>query len=149
MEYGIGKKKLARLGKISASIQKTFDIKQAVYYVELDWTTLIESQPKKAIQYKPAEKFPAVRRDLSLLLDQTVKFGDIEKTAFDAERKLLRQVGLFDVYEGKNLEAGKKSYAISFTLQDSSKTMTDQQVDQAMERVRKALDEKLGAKVRS
>lgn len=149
MEYGIGKKKLARLGKINASIQKTFDIKQAVYYVELDWTTLIESQPKKAIQYKPAEKFPAVRRDLSLLLDQTVKFGDIEKTAFDAERKLLRQVGLFDVYEGKNLEAGKKSYAISFTLQDSSKTMTDQQVDQAMERVRKALDEKLGAKVRS
>jgi phenylalanyl-tRNA synthetase beta chain len=73
---------------------------------------------------------------------------DIEKTSFDAERKLLRQVGLFDVYEGKNLEEGKKSYAVSFILQDSTKTMTDQQVDSAMDRVRKALDEKLGAKVR-
>ena len=81
-------------------------------------------------------------------MDKNVRFADVEKISFDAERKLLRQVGLFDVYEGKNVEEGKKSYAVSFILQDSTKTMTDQQVDSAMDRVRKALDEKLGAKVR-
>jgi phenylalanyl-tRNA synthetase beta chain len=144
----LGKKIVARLGVLDAKIQKAFDIKQAVLYAELNWENLISLLPKNAVQYKPAEKFPPVRRDLSLLMDKNVRFADVEKISFDTERKLLRQVGLFDVYEGKNLEEGKKSYAVSFILQDSTKTMTDQQVDSAMDRVRKALDEKLGAKVR-
>jgi phenylalanyl-tRNA synthetase beta chain len=148
LQYALGKKVVARLGVLDSKIQKTFDIKQAVLYAELNWENLISLLPKNAVQYKPAEKFPPVRRDLSLLMDKGVRFADIEKISFDAERKLLRQVGLFDVYEGKNLEEGKKSYAVSFILQDSTKTMTDQQVDSAMDRVRKALDEKLGAKVR-
>jgi phenylalanyl-tRNA synthetase beta chain len=148
LQYSLGKKIVARLGVLDSKIQKAFDIKQAVLYAELNWENLISLLPKNAVQYKPAEKFPPVRRDLSLLMDKNVRFADVEKISFDAERKLLRQVGLFDVYEGKNLEEGKKSYAVSFILQDSTKTMTDQQVDSAMDRVRKALDEKLGAKVR-
>lgn len=149
LEYKAGKLKLAQIGKVSEKLQKAFDIKQAVYFIDIDWTNMMNAFPKQAIQYKPAEKFPAVRRDLSLLVDLQVKYADIERIAFESERKLLREVGLFDVYEGKNLEAGKKSYAVRFVLQDASKTMTDQQVDAAMDRVRKALDEKLGAKVRS
>jgi phenylalanyl-tRNA synthetase beta chain len=85
---------------------------------------------------------------LSVLIDKAVRYADIEKTAFETERKLLREVNLFDVYEGKNLEAGKKSYAVSFTMQDPSKTMTDQQVDQIMGRIQAALGEKLGATLR-
>ena len=99
--------------------------------------------------YRQPEKFPAVRRDLSLLIDKAVRYADIEKVAFDTERKLLREVNLFDVYEGKNLEIGKKSYAVSFTMQDSTKTMTDQQVDQIMTRIQTALSEKLNATLRA
>lgn len=136
-------------GVLRSDVTKSFDIKQQVYYADLNWDVLVECAAKKAISYKAPEKFPAVRRDLSLLLDKKVEFAEIEKIAFDAEKKLLRKVGLFDVYEGKNLEAGKKSYAVNFTLQDSTKTMTDDQVDAAMSRISKALDEKLGAKIRS
>ncbi|MFZ4786068.1 MAG: phenylalanine--tRNA ligase subunit beta, partial [Flavobacteriales bacterium] len=146
--YSLGKKTLGRVGVVNAAFNKTFDVKNDVLYAELNWETIMNVLPSQAIQYKAPEKYPAVRRDLSLMLDKQVRFADIEKTAFESERKLLRQVGLFDVYEGKNLDAGKKSYAVSFILQDASKTMTDQQVDTAMERIRKALDEKLGAKVR-
>lgn len=136
-------------GLLHNSVAKNFDLKQNVYYADLNWDTLVECVAKKAISYKAPEKFPAVRRDLSLLLEKRIEFTQIEKTAFEAEKKLLRKVGLFDVYEGKNLETGKKSYAVNFTLQDSTKTMTDDQVDAAMTRIVKALDEKLGAKIRS
>lgn len=149
LELKLGKHVIAHVGKVNAKIQKSFDIKLPVFYADIYWESLLNLMPKKAIQYKPADKFPAVRRDLSLLVDLQVKYADIEKVAFESERKLLKEVGLFDVYEGKNLEAGKKSYAVRFVLQDSSKTMTDQQVDAAMQRVSKALDEKLGAKIRS
>lgn len=146
--YMLGKKVLGRVGIVNPAYNKVFDVKNEVLYAELNWESILSALPSQAIQYKAPEKYPAVRRDLSLMLDKQVRFADIEKTAFESERKLLRQVGLFDVYEGKNLEAGKKSYAVSFVLQDATKTMTDQQVDTAMERIRKALDEKLGAKVR-
>jgi phenylalanyl-tRNA synthetase beta chain len=108
----------------------------------------MKSLPQKRVSYQQPEKFPAVRRDLSLLIDKAVRYAEIEKVAIETERKLLREVNLFDVYEGKNLEAGKKSYAISFTMQDSSKTMTDQQVDQIMTRIQAALADKLGAALR-
>ena len=149
MSVSVNKKTIVRWGRVAASLRKAFDIKQDVYYAEIDWDQLIQVLPKNNIQYSAPEKYPAVRRDLSLLMDKQVQFMEIEKIAYETERKLLKEVGLFDVYEGKNLESGKKSYAVSFILQDASKTMTDQQVDATMQKISKALDEKLGAKIRS
>jgi len=133
---------------LQGGVLKAFDVRQEVYFAELNWDNLMKSLPQKRVSYQQPEKFPAVRRDLSLLIDKAVRYAEIEKVAIETERKLLREVNLFDVYEGKNLEAGKKSYAISFTMQDSSKTMTDQQVDQIMLRIQAALADKLGAALR-
>lgn len=149
LECYAGKTLLAKLGSVSSELLKEFDIKQRVLYAEVRWDNIMKALPKEPIQYKEPEKYPAVRRDLSLLLDKAVKYADIERTALETERKLLRGVNLFDVYEGKNMDAGKKSYAISFTLQDASKTMNDQQVDIVMGRIQKALEEKLGASLRA
>jgi phenylalanyl-tRNA synthetase beta chain len=133
---------------LQGGVLKAFDVRQEVYFAELNWDNLMRSLPQKSVSYQQPEKFPAVRRDLSLLIDKAVRYAEIEKVAIETERKLLREVNLFDVYEGKNLEEGKKSYAVSFTLQDSSKTMTDQQVDQIMSRIQAALADKLGAALR-
>ncbi|MFM7729123.1 MAG: phenylalanine--tRNA ligase subunit beta, partial [Flavobacteriales bacterium] len=148
VEVAAGKLSIGILGALHSSILKAFDVKQEVWYAELNWENVLKAIPSKRTSYKQPEKFPAVRRDLSLLIDKAVRYADIEKVAFDTERKLLRDVNLFDVYEGKNLDAGKKSYAVSFTLQDTTKTMTDQQVDQVMTRIQAALLEKLGAGLR-
>lgn len=149
LECTVGKNVLARLGCVSGALLKAFDIKQAVWYAEIYWENILKMIPKADVKYREPEKFPSVRRDLSLLLDKHVKYADIERVAIESEKKLLRSVNLFDVYEGKNLEAGKKSYAVSFVLQDSSKTMTDEQSEQAMMRIQKALEEKLGATLRA
>ena len=100
------------------------------------------------VGYKELTKFPAVRRDLALLVDKAVKFADIEKIAYDTEKKLLKEVELFDVYEGKNLEAGKKSYAVNFILQDENQTLNDKQIDKIMQRLIDNLQTKLQAKLR-
>ncbi|HEY6915268.1 MAG TPA: phenylalanine--tRNA ligase subunit beta, partial [Paludibacter sp.] len=100
------------------------------------------------VQYAELSKFPEVKRDLALLLDKNITFAEIEKIAFETERKLLKKVNLFDVYEGKNLEAGKKSYAVSFLLQDDSKTLTDTQIDGIMKKLQNNYETKLGAKLR-
>jgi len=149
LECSVGKTVIARLGSVNGSLLKSFDVKQTVWYAEIFWENILKILPKADVKYKEAEKFPAVRRDLSLLIDKTVKYADIERLAMESEKKLLRSVNLFDVYEGKNLEAGKKSYAVSFVLQDSTKTMTDDQSEQAMARIQKALEEKLGATLRA
>jgi phenylalanyl-tRNA synthetase beta chain len=143
-----GKMMLGQLGIVNEELQKKFDIKQQVYFAELNWDILLKLWPLKKIQYKAAEKFPSVRRDLSLLVNTGISYADIENAAWSAENKYLKSVNLFDVYEGKNLSEGKKSYAISLALQDASKTMTDQQVDQIMTRIVKALEEKAGAEIR-
>ena len=103
---------------------------------------------KRKISYTEISKFPEVKRDLALLVDKSVRFAEIEKIAFDTDKKLLKNVTLFDVYEGKNLEAGKKSYAVNFTLQDKEKTLTDKQIDGIMQKLIKNLTEKLDAKLR-
>ena len=100
------------------------------------------------ISYKEISKFPAVKRDLALLLDKNVQFAEIEKIAYETEKKLLKEVELFDVYEGKNLEAGKKSYAVSFLLQDESQTLNDKMIDKIMSKLVKNLEDKLGANLR-
>jgi|LakMenEpi03Aug12_release.lakeMendotaPanAssembly.Ray.scaffolds.fasta_scaffold06647_10 phenylalanyl-tRNA synthetase beta chain len=145
---GSGKSSLGIIGDVHTSLLKKFDIKQPVFFAEFSWDAMMKLWPKSKGQYKEPEKFPAVRRDLSLLVDKSVMYGDIEKVAFESERKLLRGVNLFDVYEGKNLDDDKKSYAVSFILQEPTKTLTDQIVDAAMGRILKQIQEKLGATLR-
>lgn len=108
----------------------------------------MDEASKHKVQYSEISKYPEVKRDLALLLDVNVIFAEIEKIAFDTERKLLKSVNLFDVYEGKNLEAGKKSYAVSFILQDETKTLTDNQIDAIMKKLLGNFEGKLGAKLR-
>ena len=100
------------------------------------------------VEYTEISKFPAVKRDLALLIDKNVQFAEIEKIAYETEKKLLKQVSLFDVYEGKNLEAGKKSYAVSFMLQDENATLNEKQIDKIMSKLITNLENKLGAKLR-
>lgn len=149
LECYSGKTLLARIGIASALLLKEFDLSGQVYMADVLWENVVNAIPAAKIAHKEPSKFPAVRRDLSLLLSQATTYSEIEKLAFDTERKLLKSVNLFDVYEGKNLDTGKKSYAVSFMLQDDTKTMTDQQVDVVMKRIQKSLEEKLGATLRS
>ena len=133
-------------------VKKTFlvacEVEQEVYYADFNWSLLMKKLPKKEVSYKELPKFPAVRRDLALLLDSSVKFADIERIAFATEKKLLRRVELFDVYEGKQLEAGKKSYAVAFILQDETKTMNDKQTEAIMSKIIAQLEKQLGATLR-
>jgi phenylalanyl-tRNA synthetase beta chain len=112
------------------------------------WPTVLKGLKNSKVTYQDIPKYPEVKRDLALLLDKTVTFQEVEKTAFDVERKLLKKVVLFDVYEGKNLEPGKISYAVNFTLQDAEKTLQDKQIDNVMQRLIQAFQEKLGATIR-
>jgi len=143
-----GGKKLAVFGIVSNKIQKAFDIDNEVYFADLRWKELMKAIHSVKITYQELSKFPAVKRDLALLLDKNIQFAEIEKIAYETEKKLLRGVSLFDVYEGKNLEAGKKSYAVSFMLQDESQTLTDKVIDKIMSKMVKNLEDKLGAKLR-
>lgn len=140
--------KLAVYGIVHPKIRKKFDIEQEVYYADLNWAALLTEISKHKVQYSEISKFPEVKRDLALLLDKQVSFAEIEKIAYDTERKLLKRVSLFDVYEGKNLEPGKKSYAASFILQDETKTLTDNQIDAIMKKITANLESKVGAKLR-
>lgn len=146
--YTRGGKKLAVFGVVSAKIQKAFDIDNEVYFADLNWAALIKAIRSVKIKYKELSKFPAVKRDLALLIDKSVQFAEIEKIAYETEKKLLHEVSLFDVYEGKNLESGKKSYAVSFLLQDESQTLTDKVIDKIMSKMVKNFEDKLGAKLR-
>ena len=107
------------MGIVSPKICKELDIETDVYYAELSWTLLMKEIKKSKVTFSEISKFPAVKRDLALLLEKNVQFAEIEKIATESERKLLKDVALFDVYEGKNLPAGKKSYAVSFYLSGS------------------------------
>ena len=143
-----GGKLLATLGVIHKRIQKKFDIDHEVYYADINWTELMKAVKNAVVSYKEISKFPAVKRDLALLIDKKVQFADIEKIAYETDRKLLKSVELFDVYEGKNLEAGKKSYAVSFMLQDENATLNDKQIDKFMHKLVQNLEGKLEAKLR-
>ena len=125
-----------------------FDIENPVSFADLDWKNLL----KQNKQYKPVisdlPKYPEVKRDLALLVDKQVRFGDLRKAAFETERKLLKEVYLFDVYEGKTLDLGKKSYALSFILQDNENTLKDKQIENVMQRLQKVFEDKFGAHLR-
>ena len=141
-------RQLGTLGIVNPKLCKAMDIDTDVYYAELSWTLLMKETKKSKVTFSEISKFPAVKRDLALLIDKSVQFSEIEKIAGESERKLLKEVSLFDVYEGKNLPAGKKSYAVSFFLQDEEKTLNDKQIDTIMKKIQSNLEQKLGAQLR-
>ena len=143
-----GGKKLIEMGILSKALLKQFDLQQPVYFAELNWTQLMKATKKNEVLYTEISKQPAVSRDLALLVDQSVEFAQIEQTARQAEKKLLKKVELFDVYEGKNLPAGKKSYAVNFILQDTEKTLNDKQIDAIMQKLIASLKKQLNAELR-
>ncbi|MDP4238980.1 MAG: phenylalanine--tRNA ligase subunit beta [Bacteroidota bacterium] len=146
--YSSSGKKLAVYGIVQPAVLKTADIDAAVYYADINWNAVLAELGDHTVQYAEISKFPEVKRDLALLLDKNIAFAEVEKIAFETERKLLKRVNLFDVYEGKNLESGKKSYAVSFVLQDDSKTLTDNQIESIMKKLQGNYETKLGAKLR-
>ena len=143
-----GGKVLAELGIVSRKLQKDFGILNEVYYADLHWSSLMKTIRKNKVEYTEISKFPAVSRDLALLIDKRVEFAEIEQIARQSERKLLKNVELFDVYEGKNLPEGKKSYAVNFILQDEQKTLNDKQIEIVMNRIIDNLKKQLNAELR-
>ena len=143
-----GGKLIGELGVLSKKIQKAADIDTTVYYCEMNWTALMKLIRNQKVLYTEIAKYPAVSRDLALLIDQNVEFAQIEEIARQTEKKLLKKVELFDVYEGKNLPAGKKSYAVNFILQDTEKTMGDKQIEAIMNKLIANLKQKLNAELR-
>ena len=141
-------KTLATFGQVDKAILKNFDIKQDVFFADIDWDMLMDYSQHTKIEFKHLPKFPAVRRDLAMLVDAGLQFSQIEKLAFAEGKKLLREVSLFDVYKGDKIEQGKKSYAVSFTFLDPEKTLTDQDIDKTMSKLMKKLESELGAVIR-
>ena len=143
-----GGKILAEMGIVSGKLTKAFNIDAPVYFADIRWNQVLRAIKGQNVTYTEISKFPAVSRDLALLLDANVPFAEVERIAYQAEKKLLKAVKLFDVYEGKNLPAGKKSYAVNFILQDETKTLNDKAIDAVMQRLIKSLTEQLGAELR-
>ena len=141
-------KTLGHLGILSKAILKSFDLKQDVFFAELNWAELVKMSTRNKVTYTPLPKTMAVKRDLALLVDNAVTLQQIDATVRESERKLLRDVTLFDVYEGDKLPAGKKSYAINITLQDDERTLNDKQIDAVMNKIITNLRQKVGAELR-
>lgn len=151
LEYGarlmLRDQEIGRLGKVKSLLLKDFGIRQELFYAELNTSLLFRSaSPKLVIQDVP--KFPEVKRDLSLVLDSPVRFDDIRKLILETEKRLIKNIVAFDVYEGENIPKGKKAYALSFTLLDETKTLTDEEIDKTMDRLMRAFEQKLGAVIR-
>ena len=127
---------------------KLVDLEQEVFFAELNWGLLVKMALKKKVEYTDLPKSMPVKRDLALLLDTSVSFEDVENVIRNSEKRLLKSVSLFDVYEGKNLEAGKKSYAVSIVLQDNEKTLQEKQIDAVMNKIIANLQKQLDAKLR-
>ncbi len=142
------KKSISESGWVTKELLNHFDIKNPVYCAFIDWDVLIDSLKIVKINFKELPKTFAVRRDFSLLIDKTVKYSQLKEAARNCDKKLLREINLFDVYEGKNLEPGKKSYALSFTFQDTERTLTDSEIDASMNRIKKSFEEQFGATLR-
>jgi phenylalanyl-tRNA synthetase beta chain len=144
---GQGNNILVEYGVVKKSIQKHFDIKQEVLFADFNWAMVLKLLSNK-IKYTEIPKYPEVRRDLSLLLDDSVSFDSIYNIARQTEKSLLKDINLFDVYQGKNLPEGKKSYTVSFKIQDNTKTLTDVQIDKIMSKLQKNFETELGASLR-
>lgn len=141
-------KALGFIGIVARKQLKAFDIEQEVFYADLDWNQLLKQNKQYKAVINDLPKYPEVKRDFALLVDKSVEFADLARAAFATEKKLLKNVYLFDVYEGKNLEAGKKSYALSFILQDAENTLKDTQIENIMNRMKATFEEKFHATLR-
>lgn len=148
MDIAINRKPVASIGWVNDEILAYFNIKRPVLMADINWDTVIELLAMNRTKFKPISKFPKVRRDLSLLIDESVTFDKIKEIAQKAEKKSLIEVGLFDFYQGKNLEKGKKSYAVKFIFEDQEKTMTDKQIEKMMNKIQSSLQHQLGATLR-
>lgn len=136
------------VGIVSNKLQKYFDLKQPVFYAELSWEKLMKAHKMGMVTFEPLAKYPEVKRDLAMVIPHDITFATLKQVAYQTEPKLLKSVDLFDVYEGDNIEAGKKSYALSFILLDTTKTLTDTAIDKTMQRLIKAYEDKVGAIIR-
>ncbi|MEX0313099.1 MAG: phenylalanine--tRNA ligase subunit beta [Allomuricauda sp.] len=148
LSYSLGKKVIVSFGMVQKSLLKEFDIKQDVFYADFDWDVILDSVSTQNVTFKEIPKFPEVTRDFALLLDEAITFNQVHDIAWKTEKKLLKKVNLFDVYTGKNLPKGKKSYAVSFTLLDEKKTLTDKQIDKIMAKLLANFQKELGAELR-
>lgn len=148
LTYKAGDKHIVSMGILSKAPLKKADVNQEVYYAEFSWENILKAIKNLTITYTPLPKFPSVKRDLALLLDKKVTFKEIKETAFRTEKSLLKSVTLFDVYEGEKLGADKKSYAVSFTLLDEEKTLTDKQIDKIMNKLMGSYKHLFNAEIR-
>ncbi|PHS09514.1 MAG: phenylalanine--tRNA ligase subunit beta [Kordia sp.] len=144
----LGKTKLVEFGIVKRTILKSFGISQEVLFADFNWGNVIEVAKFNKIKFTPISKYPEVKRDFALLLDEKITFEEIHTIAKKSEKKLLKDINLFDVYQGKNLPSGKKSYAVSFTLEDKEKTLTDKQIDKIMSKLQNSFEKQLGAELR-
>jgi phenylalanyl-tRNA synthetase beta chain len=148
LRYKIKKHTIAEVGMVHEGLLQRFDIETPVFYGDLHWDQLLQHAENNVVEYEEIPKYPEVRRDLALLVDQDVRFDQIEELAYQSERKVLREVNLFDVYQGEKLGANKKSYAVSFILRDEKQTLKDKQIEKVMNKLIKTFREKLGAEIR-
>ena len=147
--YSLNNNELATIGKINAKTLKMFDVKKEVFHATFDWDAVLKViKGLKTISFEALPKFPSVRRDLALVLDKNVTFEQIKNVAFATERNILKSVNLFDIYEGDKIPAGKKQYAVSFTIQDKQKTLTDKVIEKTMARIQQAIEQQLNATLR-
>lgn len=146
--YSIGKLELLKVTSVGKKALKQFDINQEVFFADIDMSAVMQSITKRKMDYKGAPKYPAVRRDLSMLIDKSVSFEQLKRIANQAEQRLLKKVDIFDVYEGDKLPEGKKSYALSFILMDEEKTLQDQAIDGVMDKLIKTYEKEVGAEIR-
>lgn len=149
LSYSCSNKKIVEFGFVKKVFLKKFDIKQEVFYADFNWDNLMAVSKNTSIRFKELAKFPEVRRDLALIVDKNVKYELLESLAFQTEKTLLKNVNLFDVYEGEKIEAGKKSYALSFILQDENATLTDKEIDKVIQKLITTYQEKASAIIRS
>jgi phenylalanyl-tRNA synthetase beta chain len=147
-EYSIHNKSVLILGKIDSKLLSDFDIETEVFYADFEWSTIFAMLKDERVKFTELPKFPEVKRDFALLLDEGVTFEQIKELAYKTDRKLIRDIHLFDLYKGDKIEAGKKSYGIGFTLRDDSKTLTDKQIDKVMNNLQRTFEKELGAKLR-
>jgi phenylalanyl-tRNA synthetase beta chain len=148
LTYVLGEKVIAEVSVVSKSLLESFDIKNAVYIANLQWDKILKMISVKEKPYQPVPKFPTVRRDLALLVDKDIRFEDLKTAALKTERKLLKEVGLFDIYEGEKIPRGKKSYALSFMLLDEDRTLTDKVIDKTMRKIQMTLEKNFDASLR-
>ena len=148
LTYHFNNTKLLEMGIVHPKWARKFDLENPVFYADFDWGQMLWEHKRNKVKFSELPKYPEVRRDLALVLDNEIKFSTLKSIAFASERQLLRSVNLFDVYTGKGVPEGKKSYAISYILRDDTKTLNDKQIDKAMERILMAYEKQLGAKLR-